>query len=135
RSSANSLQIRALVSVGNAAVADVGVVYILVYDPDLDDVVDQTAARVRNGRYDFSFPALAAGRYLVFAGSDADNDLFICDAGEACGAWLTTDQPAVIELDRDRDGIDFPAEYLISLPNTAEAAAGRTAAQGLPRRP
>jgi serine protease len=136
RSTANSLQVRALVSVGNAAVADVGVVYILVYDPELDDVVDQAAARARNGRYDFSFPALSAGRYLVFAGSDTDNDLFICDAGEACGAWLTTDQPAEINLDRDRDGIDFPLEYLISLPGAAATGAeGARSWQGLPRRP
>lgn len=133
RSSANSLQIRVLVSVGNAAVSDVGVVYILVYDQALDDVVDQAAARARDGRYDFSFPALPTGRYLVFAGSDADNDLFICDAGEACGAWLTTDQPAEINLDRDRDNIDFPAEYLISLPDAAAANTGGNARQGLPR--
>jgi serine protease len=135
RSSANTLEIQALLSVGSAAVADVGVVYILVYDPALDDVVAQTATRARDGRYRFSFPALAAGRYQVFAGSDADNDLFICDAGEACGAWLTTDQPAVINLDRDVDNIDFPAEYLISLPNPATADAERTSPEALPRRP
>ena len=133
RSSANSLQVRALVSVGNAAVSDVGVVYILVYDAELDDAVEQAAARARDGRYEFSFPALPAGRYLLFAGSDADNDLFICDAGEACGAWLTTDQPAVINLDRDRDNIDFPAEYLISLPDAAAAGTESNLWQGLPR--
>jgi serine protease len=134
RSSANSLQVRVLVSVGNAAVADVGVVYILVYDAELDEVVDQAAARARGGRYDFSFPALAAGRYLVFAGSDTDNDLFICDAGEACGAWLTTDQPAEINLHRDRDDIDFPVEYLIILPNAATTDAQGATQHGLPRR-
>ena len=134
RSSANSLQVRVLVSVGNTAVADVGVVYILVYDPELDDVVAQTATRARDGRYRFSFPELPVGRYQVFAGSDADNDLFICDAGEACGAWLTTDQPAEINLNRDRDDIDFPVEYLIILPNAATTDAQGAARQGLPRR-
>ena len=135
RSSANSLQVRALVSVGNVAVSDVGAVYILVYDAGLDDVVDQAVARVQDGRYDFSFPSLAAGRYQVFAGSDADNDLFICDAGEACGAWLTTDQPGEIHLDRDRDDIVFPVDYLISLPDAATNDAGSAGRQGLPRRP
>lgn len=135
RSSANSLQIQVLVSVGNAAVSDVGVVYILVFDPELEDAVEQTATRARDGRYEFSFPELAAGRYLVYAGSDADNDLFICDAGEACGAWLTMDQPAVINLDRDRDNIDFPAEYLISLPDAATTGVEGETRRGLPRRP
>jgi serine protease len=110
-------------------------VYILVYDAGLDDLVDQAVARVQDGRYDFSFPSLAAGRYQVFAGSDADNDLFICDAGEACGAWLTTDQPGEINLDRDRDDVVFPVDYLISLPDAATNDAGSAGRHGLPRRP
>jgi serine protease len=61
----------------------------------------------------------------VFAGSDADNDLLICDAGEACGSWLTVDQPIVIELDSDLDSIDFPVDYLIAIP--ASDAVGQSA--------
>ena len=61
------------------------------------------------------------GRYQIIAGTDADNDLFICDPGEACGAWLTTDRPLVLEPDADLSDIDFPIEYLVSLPSaTAE---------------
>lgn len=135
RSSANSLQIRVLVSVGNAAAADLGVVYILLYDQNLEDVVEQAVARAQDGRYPFSFPSLPAGSYQVFAGSDADNDLFICDAGEACGAWLTTDQPAVINLDRNLEGIDFPAEYLISLPDAESSDASGNSRAGLQRLP
>jgi len=124
RSSANSLQIRALLSVGDAAVADVGVVYIIVYDPALDAAVAQSVARAEAGRYAFRFRDLAAGNYQLFAGTDADNDLFICDAGEACGAWLTTDEPGLIMLDRNRDAIDFPVEHFISLPSGPDASAG-----------
>ena len=50
------------------------------------------------------------------AGTDADNDFYICDAGEACGAWLTVDQPIRISLDSDVTNLDFPVEYLVSLP-------------------
>jgi serine protease len=124
RSSANTLQIRALLSVGDAAVADVGVVYIIVYDPALDAAVAQSVARAEAGRYAFRFRDLAAGNYQLFAGTDADNDLFICDAGEACGAWLTTDEPGLIVLDRDRDAIDFPVEHFISLPSGPDTSTG-----------
>ncbi|QIB65420.1 S8 family serine peptidase [Kineobactrum salinum] len=121
RSSANSLQIRVLVSVGGGSSADVGVVYILVYEPATDEVVDQAVARAENGRYRYAFPELPAGEYQLIAGSDADNDLTICDAGEACGAWLSTDRPALIQLDRDLENIDFPIDFLVTLPAQANA--------------
>ena len=65
---------------------------------------------------------LPGGRYSLVAGSDADNDLFICDAGEACGAWLTLDQPLEIDLDSDRSDINFPVDYLIAIPDLAASA-------------
>ena len=120
RSSANGLQVRALLSVGDAAVADVGILYIIVYDPAVDAPVAQRIARVEAGRYAYRFPDLAAGRYQLFAGTDADNDLFICDVGEACGAWLNTDEPGLITLDQDRNNIDFPIEHFIRLPGAAD---------------
>jgi serine protease len=61
------------------------------------------------------------------AGSDADNDLFICDAGEACGAWLTVDQPLEINLDANREDINFPVDYVISIPTIADSKAGPSA--------
>ncbi len=66
------------------------------------------------------------------AGTDADNDLFICDAGEACGAWLTVDQPIRIKLDNDVTNVDFPVEYLVSLP-TITSTEQATAAKGKQR--
>ncbi|WP_162299982.1 S8 family serine peptidase [Kineobactrum sediminis] len=133
RSTANALQVRVLMSVGDAAGSDVGTVYILVFDPATDSVVDQFAVRVAEGRYRYTFPALPAGEYQIFAGSDADNDLFICDAGEACGAWLTIDQVGLITLDRSRSDVDFPIEYQITLPNQPAANVSRSN-QGIPRR-
>ena len=55
---------------------------------------------------------------------DADNDLFICDAGEACGAWLALDQPKLLDLKEDASGIDFPIDYLVTLPSVLGNAAG-----------
>jgi serine protease len=121
-SSFNNLSIRILLSVGGAdETADVGLVYILLYDLDQEDSLAQVATESSGGLYRYRFDRVPPGRYQIIAGTDADNDLFICDSGEACGAWLTTDRPLVLEPEADLSDIDFPIEYLVSLPSaTAE---------------
>jgi serine protease len=120
RSSANDLVVRALVSVGDGdGVADVGRIYILLYDVETAETYAQVAADSQSGRYAFRFDDVPAGRYEIVAGSDADNDLFICDAGEACGAWLTIDRPIQLEPENDLLELDFPIEYQVSLPDAA----------------
>jgi serine protease len=112
----------------------VGVLYILLFDSAGAQPVAQVAVRGESGTYPFVFTDIPRGAYEIVAGSDADNDLFICDAGEACGAWLTLDQPILIQLDSDREDIDFPVEYLVSLPAIEGAAATTPGAQpGKPR--
>lgn len=117
QSSVNSLTVQVIMSVGNTDVgADVGVIYILLYDPVLNEPVAQEESAGNNAEYSFSFSNIAPGKYEIIAGSDADNDLLICDAGEACGSWLTIDQPILIDLEGDLDDLDFPVEYQVALP-------------------
>ena len=125
QSNVNSLNVRVLMTVpGGESSSDVGVLYVLLFDPLVREPVAQVAVRGEGGAYPFAFTDIPGGDYEIVAGSDADNDLFICDSGEACGAWLTLDQPILIQLDGDRNDIDFPVEYLVSLPvlETAGAA-------------
>ncbi len=122
RSSVNTINVRVIMSVGSSAPADVGVVYILLYEQDKPEPVAQASAASTGGLYPFAFNNLPPGQYEVFAGSDADNDLLICDAGEACGSWLTVDQPILIDLNSNRENIDFPVDYLVTIPNVQEAS-------------
>ncbi|MEP1471175.1 MAG: S8 family serine peptidase [Halieaceae bacterium] len=115
-SNVNSLSVEVLMTVGGTTESDLGVVYILLYDIDEDFIVAETVTRARDGRYPFNFAGIPAGRYQVIAGTDLDNDLFICDPGEACGSWLTIDQPLAIDLNQDRQDIVFPIEYLVAIP-------------------
>jgi serine protease len=118
QSSVNSLAVQVLVSAGSTdAVRDVGVIYILLYDPLLNEPVAQRTTGSNGTNYPFRFTDIPAGEYEIVAGTDADNDLIICDAGEACGAWLTIDQPIRFKLDSDVTNLDFPVEYLVSLPS------------------
>ncbi|MFN2287189.1 MAG: S8 family serine peptidase [Chromatocurvus sp.] len=115
RSSANPLRVRVLVAVGGGGDAELGTLYVLLYDPETDSVPAQAVARSRDG-YRFELPPAPAGNYLLFAGTDLNNNLAICEAGEACGALLTLDQPLRIQLDRDISDVNFPVEYQIAIP-------------------
>jgi serine protease len=75
---------------------------------------------------------VAAGSYQLIAGTDSDNDLLICDGGEACGAWLTTDRPQSFELDRNREDFDFSVDFQVALPRAATS--GATRAGGVARK-
>ncbi len=129
QSSVNNLSVQVIMSAGNSdAGADVGVVYILLYDPVLNEPVAQDQSSGNNAEYPFRFTNIAPGEYEIIAGSDADNDLVICDAGEACGSWLTIDQPILINLQEDIEGLDFPVEYQVTIPriNSAQSQYGRS---------
>jgi serine protease len=134
--SANASTVRVFMSVGSpGSEADVGAVYVLLYDPINEETVDDVSTSLEDGRYRFRFEDVPAGEYELVAGSDADNDLFICDAGEACGAWLTLDQPIRLTPDADRSDLDFPVEYQVFLPEvsaTVSAGSGRGRPHGYP---
>lgn len=81
---------------------DAGRHFVLLVDPvpngDVHATVAQTTAVAENGQYQFSFLAddgaepkqqneVPAGKYILVAGSDIDNDGLICHAGEACAEY------------------------------------------------
>ena len=116
-SSINTLEIEVLVSVASEATGgDVGLIYLLLVDVQTQDVVAQFDASAISGVYSYEFNDIPAGTYEFFAGTDADNDLFICDTGEACGAYLTVDQPVHLEVDSDSQNLEFPVEYRVNIP-------------------
>ena len=55
--------------------------------------------RAVNGGYAYAFHDMPPGNYAIVAGSDMDDDGFICDGGEACGSYPTLDLP---DADRAR---------------------------------
>lgn len=133
QSTAGDLTVSVESRANNGEVGDIGVVYVLFINSETQEIwqgataatsdlwyVDQGYAITTNfllapdGSETDSLPA---GTYEIWAGTDNDNDFFICDAGEACGAWPAADSPAVITITEDRDDISFPSNYQISLPS------------------
>ena len=112
-SSANSVAVPVIMQVSNVNVpADTGFQYILLIDPVTGDVLDDYPTSAINGRYSYSFDQVPAGTYLIVSGSDSNNNSFICDAGESCGAYLTLEQPSEIDVNADQSLGDFPSAYI-----------------------
>jgi len=89
---------------------DAGRLYVLLVNDQLEPV-DQAVADAASGAYSYSFANVPAGTYFVIAGSDADDDGTICDAGEACGAYPTLGRPASVTVGSTRGGLDFPVAF------------------------
>jgi serine protease len=93
-----------------------GYQYILLLDSETMETVQQVNVGEASGLYPFEFQNVSYGKYWVYAGSDFNNDGVICDAGEACGAYIALDQPMELEVTTDLAGINFGTDYNIDLP-------------------
>jgi serine protease len=131
QSNVNEVRVPVIMQVSSISLgSDAGFVYVLLVDQqtgnlagrcDNDLLAGQCSVGVVDGQYAFTFVDVPPGDYEMIAGTDADNDLFICDAGEACGAYLTLDQPSDITVvDADLGGIDFPVGHSVGIGTLAE---------------
>lgn len=93
---------------GGPAASDAGPVYVLVINAANNEVVAQADVQASGGRYVWSTPGIGVTRIVVVAGTDYDNDGFICARGEACGAFPVLGVNITpITLDRNRNDLDF----------------------------
>jgi serine protease len=101
------MQVSHLTPTGNA-----GLLHVRLVDP-LTGNTREVQVAVEEGIYDWRIKNLPPGLYEIYAFTDSDNDDQVCDPGEACGAYLTTDQPVVIELlgGADIGNLDFQVGY------------------------
>ena len=115
-STINDVQVSVIMQVSSSGIdADAGFLYVLLID-DMDQFVDQVNVAVSGGQYVYQFVNVSDGSYIIVAGTDSDNDFFICDSGEACGAFLTAEQPQVIVVDQNIANVDFPVERVTAIP-------------------
>jgi serine protease len=120
-SSANSVTVPVIQQVVEASSGpDTGYHYIILVDADSQDVVKQWDGNVQNGKYEFLFSDVnftGDKRFNIFAGTDLNNDGFICTAGEACGAYISRDQPKIISETDTHTGLSFISGFSIGLQN------------------
>ena len=121
--------------VSDDAGGDVGVVYVLFINTQTQEIwqaatalsndltyVDQDYAITTNYLLSPDFTEvdrLPVGTYEIWAGTDNDNDLLICDSGETCGAWPSIDFPEIITINEDLTDLNFTSNYQVSLPDSS----------------
>ncbi len=124
-SSQNDATVSVTMRVGDySATTDGGYHYVILIDPDTYQVVDQFSSAGENGVYEFSL----TGDYynkslLVYAGTDSNNDGYLCDEAEACGAYPSLNSPEAVTITEDMDGIDFITDININLSGISDSAA------------
>lgn len=90
---------------------DAGRIYVLLIDPITGNTAYFTAMDATNGEYSYSIANIDPGDYYILAGSDHDNNLFICEAGESCGSYPTLGDATVISVDQDFTDLDFDISF------------------------
>ena len=118
-SAINTVSVPVLISVGQVSGRiDAGKQYVLLIDPATSAALAQDEVSIGNdGTYAFSFQNVAPGNYQLISGTDSDNDGFICDDGEACGAFPALDSPLIVEIDdASRTNLDFLVSFGLSTP-------------------
>ena len=126
-SSENSVDIPVTMFEGVVTVTgDSGFHYVLLIDANTYQAYYQDEVSVFNGTYSYNFPTVAEGSYIVFAGTDSDNDLFIGDSGESTGAYISLDQPQIISVNQDLSGINFNTSFNLDLPTSLSTENGNT---------
>jgi serine protease len=122
-SSAGTASVSVVMAVlAGASTPNAGFHYVLVIDPETFASVAQVDVAAAAGEYDFTFPPVPSGSYLLYAGSDTDNDFFICGTGEACGAYPTLGSPELIEVTGPLTNLDFVSGFLQTLGSGAAGA-------------
>jgi serine protease len=101
-----------------------GLHYVLLVDPDTLETQSQESVTYNEDidGYAYSFTGVSAGTYQIFAGTDANNDGIIGDAGEAFGAYITADQPTSVTISSDTSGLDFTTGFDMNLPSRSGIA-------------
>lgn len=97
-------------NVGDRISGNVGTVYVLVLEPDSNETVGQAETDASRG-YAYTTDALPAGTYIVVAGTDRDDDGFICDIEDACGSYPL---PISVRKGSSVSDLVFPLSELVS---------------------
>jgi serine protease len=133
----NSVSVAVVMQVSSVNVdADAGLHYIILVDEEGMSIGAPDVEQVDAGRYRFELNDVPAGQYRVFAGSDMDDDSFLCDAGEACGAFRTLDAPETITVDPDNaselTGLSFVSEFRVVITTASATSDVAAAGKGIP---
>ena len=103
---------------------DAGRIYVLLIDPVTGDQAYFAEQDPVDGEYAYSITGVEPGDYYILAGSDLDNNLLICEAGESCGSYPTMGDAAVLSVDGDMTSLDFDISFAQNLDSARSFGSG-----------
>jgi len=108
------------VGAGSGTIGDTGHLWVLLLDEN-NTFVDQVDLDAIDGEYAYRFDGVTAGQYFLIAGSDSDNDLLVCDAGESCGAYPTLGVSTPVDVNSNVSSLDFITTFGSTLAQSAQS--------------
>lgn len=99
-----NMRVGEFVPVGNA-----GYLYVLLIDANLGAVTMVGQSAAVEGQYAYHFDDVPIGDYYIAAGSDINNDTYVCELGESCGFYPSIGEETIVRVDGDKDDLNFPA--------------------------
>lgn len=103
-----------------------------IYD---DELTTQDAVIAANGSYNFAFETVTANNYYIIAGTDMDNDGFICDEGEFCAEYPVLNGPQeIIVPAENNEALSFSTNYLLGFGQTSSGTGSKQGRKGYPRK-
>jgi serine protease len=98
-------------------------VIVLLVDPASQETRAQTTTS-RDANFGFALTGVAAGSYLLVAGTDRDDDGLLGDAGELFGIWPSIDSPRPIEVAANSSltNLEFSTQNNVTVQSAGRAA-------------
>lgn len=123
RSTAGDERVEILMQVTSSpVVASGGRQYVVLVDAATSQVTQQVSINALGPSANFSFKNVTPIEYRLLVGSDMNNDGFICDDGEACGAYPVFGEPTLVTP----TSADLAFETAFRTYSPADAAAAGT---------
>ncbi|MEY4765908.1 MAG: hypothetical protein RI907_2581, partial [Pseudomonadota bacterium] len=99
-------------STANSRLPDYGQIYVVALDADTGKLIDldlsTRGVAMRQGEYRWSFQTTEGRNMLLLAGADLDQNGYICDSGEPCGAFpLLSDQLSRVTVGANTGPLNF----------------------------
>lgn len=86
----------------------VGTVYVIAVDVDQIRNAGQADVVSTSPAYDYTINAITAARVAIVAGTDTDNDGYICGGSEPCGMYpVWGADPTVLDMNGNKTAINF----------------------------
>ena len=132
QSNGGNATLQVTLALGGATGGPVYTVFVIAVDATTFETIAQDEVSTTSAVNGYGLPGVPAGSYYIVAGTDEDNDGFICDPGEPlCGVYPSLELPEVVTVTSGSTnaGRDFPLQEAL-LPSSVTQGFRRLARAG-----